>query len=132
MNLKKGKSYYDGMHKGAKPETFKKAKYLRNNMTKAEQVLWEKLRKKETIGYRFRRQHPLGYYILDFYNHQLKLCIEIDGKYHQNLEVRKNDLEREEFLDFNGIKTIRFKNEDVLNDTNKVIESIKTEISNLN
>ena len=121
----------DGMHKGAKSDTFSKAEYLRNNMTDAEKLLWEKLKKKETLGYRFRRQHPLGHYILDFYSHQLKLCIEVDGKYHDSKEQKLKDKERDDFLEFNGISIIRFKNEEILNDIEEVINEIKSHVIKL-
>ena len=121
----------DGMHKGAKPDTFSKAEFLRNNMTDTEKILWEKLKKKETVGYRFRRQHPVGYYILDFYSHQLKLCIEIDGEYHDSKEQQQKDKERDDFLEFNGITVIRFKNEEIQNNIEKVINGIKSQIIKL-
>lgn len=114
----------DGMFKGAKPETFKKAEKLRNQMTASETKLWEVLKNKKNTGYRFRRQHPLGHYILDFYNHQLKLCIEVDGEYHESKEQKIHDKKRDEFLNFNGIKILRFKNQQVNNDLEHVIESI--------
>lgn len=113
------------MFKGAKPETFRRAEILRKNMTSAEIKLWHLLKTKETVGYRFRRQHPLGNYILDFYNHELKLCIEVDGKYHDSDEQKEYDSERSEFLDFNGVEVIRFKNIETENDIEKVINKIK-------
>lgn len=118
--------YHDeSMFKGAKPETFRKAQILRKNMTLSELKLWELLKNKESVGYRFRRQHPLGHYILDFYNHELKLCIEVDGKYHESVEQKQYDKERDEFLNFNGIEVIRFKNTEIENDIEKVINKIK-------
>ena len=81
---------YLGMHAGAKPELFRFAEKLRANMTEAEKKLWEFLRLKPK-GFKFRRQHPLGRYILDFYCHKAKLAIEIDGKYHELSEQKKLD-----------------------------------------
>ena len=121
----------DGMHKGAKADTFAKAEYLRNNMTDAEKLLWKELKKKESLGYRFRRQHPLGYYILDFYSHQLKLCIEVDGKYHDKGTQISKDIEREDFLEYNGISVIRFKNEEIEHDIEWVVNEIKSHIIKL-
>jgi very-short-patch-repair endonuclease len=60
--MKKSPYHQDSMFKGASPETFQKAKKLRRNLTEAKKVIWDFLRKKETLGYRFRRQHPLGNY----------------------------------------------------------------------
>ena len=121
----------DGMHKGAKPDTFSKAEYLRKNMTDAEKILWEKLKKKETLGYRFRRQHPFGHYILDFYSHKFKLCIEVDGEYHNSKEQQLKDKERDNFLEFNDIVVIRFTNEEIFNDIEGVIHEIKSHIIKL-
>ena len=121
----------DGMHKGAKSDTFSKAEYLRNNMTDVEKIMWEKLKKKRAVGYRFRRQHPLGFYILDFYNHELKLCIELDGEYHNYKEQILKDKERDDLLQFNGITVIRFRNEEVLNDIEVVINKIRSHIIKL-
>jgi len=115
----------DGMFKGAKPDTFRKAELLRKKMTSSELKLWEILKNKKTVGYRFRRQHPLGFYILDFYNHTLKLCVEVDGEYHQTKEQIEYDQKREEFLKFNGISTIRFTNFEVDNELKEVILKLK-------
>jgi len=112
------------MFKGAKPENFKRAEDLRSKMTSSESKLWEVLKNKDAIGYRFRRQHPLGHYILDFYNHKLKLCIEVDGEYHEYQEQKEHDMERDEFLKFNGITVIRFKNQEVENNLKSVIGDI--------
>lgn len=82
------------MFYGANPLLFAKAKELRNNMTQAEVVLWEYLRTKPS-GYKFRRQHPIGIYIADFFCHKLNLAIELDGSIHDLEEVRLNDEERQ-------------------------------------
>lgn len=116
------------MHKGAKPDLFKKAKLLRENMTESENKLWKLLRKKDALGYRFRRQHPFGYYILDFYNHELKLCIEIDGGYHQSVDQKARDKERDKFIDFNDVTVLRFTNDEVNNNIEKVLEKIRKHI----
>jgi len=123
--MEKSPYHQDSMFKGASPEIFLRAKKLRQNLTKSEQVLWELIRKKETLGYRFRRQHPLGNYILDFYNHKLKLCVEIDGIYHNLDEQQEKDIEREEFLKYNGIRTVRFTNEQVLSQTQEVLSNLR-------
>jgi len=71
------------MHQNANANTFHKARWLKENETPAEKLLWEQLKGKKLDGFKFRRQHPLGKYILDFYCHTKKLAIEIDGGYHQ-------------------------------------------------
>ena len=71
------------MYYGAKPETFSAAKILRENMTICEKLLWEKLSRKQISGLRFRRQHPIDFFIVDFYCHEARLVIEIDGEIHQ-------------------------------------------------
>ena len=82
------------MHFGAYPGIFAYAKTLRNNPTRAEKVLWSHLRKHQT-KYRFRRQHPMWKYVVDFYCHFLKLVIEIDGEIHLEEEVQLKDEEKE-------------------------------------
>jgi very-short-patch-repair endonuclease len=69
---------------GASPELIEKAKVLRKSMTDAETILWDHLRRKEMEGFRFRRQHPVNRFILDFYCHPLRLAIEADGGIHYN------------------------------------------------
>jgi very-short-patch-repair endonuclease len=107
-----------------------KAKELRENMTQAELVLWEYLRQ-HPFGYKFRRQHPLGIYIVDFYCHKLKLVIEVDGSIHNLQEVKDVDIERQRQLELEGLKVIRFTNEEVLKTKEVVIEKIKLLINEL-
>jgi cyclase len=78
------------MFYGASKIIFERAKALRNNVTAEEMVLWEYLRT-NPFGYKFRRQHPLGIFIADFYCHKLKLVIELDGSIHNLKEVRLHD-----------------------------------------
>ncbi len=118
----------NSMWKGASPNIFSKANHLRKNMTEAESVLWEELRNKKMLGFKFRRQHPISIYIADFYCHKLKLIIEVDGKFHDNKEQQKLDLNRSKELEFQGLKIIRFSNNDVLNDLPKVLKKISVKI----
>src|SRR5262245_24336142 len=92
----------------AKPEIFERAKFLRENMTEAEKLLWNELRKK-SLGVRFKSQHPAGNFILDFYCHPLKLAIELDGNIHKGR--MEYDQSRTEELEKFGIRIVRFKNE---------------------
>ena len=114
------------MWKGASPIIFSRAKHLRENMTDTEILLWEELKKKKLLGYKFRRQHPISNYILDFYCHKLKLVIEIDGGYHNHFKQRELDKERTEILEFQGLKVLRFANEEVVENLSSVIKEIKS------
>ncbi len=112
------------MHYGAHPLIFKKAEELRNKMTPAEELLWNYLRKNE-MGIKFRRQHPLFMYVADFYCHQLKLIIEIDGSIHEMEDVKRNDETRQKNLENLSIKVIRFTNKEVLINLQSVLQKIK-------
>ena len=119
-----------GMFNEANPQIFKMAKQLRRNMTHAETVLWMHL-KGGVNGLKFRRQHPVGIYIADFYCHKLKLVIEIDGSIHNETEVIKYDINRENDLKDWGYKIIRFTNERTVNETAKVLNEINAVVKNL-
>ncbi len=101
---------------------------LRNNSTRAEQLLWKHIRQNQ-LGYKFRRQNGIGPYILDFYCPHLKLCIEVDGDSHETEEGKIYDHAREEFLKQAGIKTIRFTNIEVKKNIQGVLESIRMDIN---
>ena len=127
---KKNPNQHDvSMWKGAPTSIFLKAKELRNQMTLSERQLWSELEKNKLLGVKFRRQHPIGIYIVDFYAHKFKLIIELDGKYHQNKKQQILDKERTTFLEFNGLKVIRFKNDEILENLATVIQRIKNEVS---
>ena len=121
----------DGMWKGAPSDSFTKAQFLRRNETKAEKLLWEKLRNNQLEGLKFRRQHPVNIYIADFYCHKFKLIIELDGDYHNQEEQKQKDEVRTEVLRLNDLKIIRFKNEEVEQDINQVLITIKNKIEQL-
>ena len=80
------------------------------------------------MGYKFRRQHPLAGYVLDFYCHRLRLSLEIDGAYHNQQEKKEKDDERTKYLKNMGVSEIRFTNEQVLNDCETVIEIINSKL----
>lgn len=109
------------------------AKRLRKEMTPAEKIMWEELRRKDLDGYKFRRQFPLIYdncgFIADFYCAKIKLIIEIDSDIHEEKERKKYDEIRENILTKNGYKIIRFKNKDILYNLDKVLKNIKQELS---
>ena len=98
------------------------ARKLRNNMTEAEKYLWYMLRSKNMRGYKFRRQQPIGKYIVDFVCFEGKLIIEIDGGQH-NIN-KKYDLERDEWLQKQGFKVLRFWNSEVMENRIAVLEKI--------
>ena len=116
------------MYYGAVPATFQKARQLRNKMTSAEKLLWDKLKGKQIAGVRFRRQHPINKYIVDFYCHAAKMVIELDGKIH--LKSKEHDKERTEKLKELNIKIIRFSNNEVEKNIEEVLKQITTVVNN--
>jgi phosphoribosylformimino-5-aminoimidazole carboxamide ribotide isomerase len=111
----------------AHPLIFKRAEELRNNLTETEELLWNYL-KQNQLGIKFRRQHPAANYVLDFYAHQIKLAIEIDGSIHSLDEVKKNDAERQSHLQALGISFLRFTNTQVKFELDKVIDIINSKL----
>lgn len=97
---------------------------LRNNMTEAEKKLWSRIRKRQINGFLFLRQKIIGNYIADFYCHELKLVVEVDGGQHYTKEGLEKDKVRDEYMKGLGIKTIRFKNSDVLENIEGVVSQI--------
>lgn len=112
------------MYYGALTRNFEYAKQNRVDSTPAESALWEELRNKKLKGYKFRRQHPVGIFILDFYCHAAKLAIEIDGEYHLEQEQQLYDRARTELLYQAGIKELRFTNQDILTNLPSVLGTI--------
>ncbi len=113
----------ENMFLGASKIIFENARELRKNMTNAEKILWRHLKIKPN-GYKFRRQHPLGIYIADFYCHKLKLVIEVDGSIHDNEEIKLNDEVRQKLIEEDGLTVIRFTNSQILNDILNVLKII--------
>jgi very-short-patch-repair endonuclease len=101
---------------------------LRKNQTDAEAKLWSRLRNRGLDGVKFRRQHSVGNYILDFYAPVHKLCIEADGGQHYEKEGMRKDMLRTEILSKQGIKVLRFSDLEILKNINGVCESIVNEI----
>jgi very-short-patch-repair endonuclease len=93
-------------------------------MTKAEVVLWSRLREANVHGFKFRRQHPIGPYIADFVHIRGRLVIEIDGATHWTVEELMHDRRREAFLREKGWKVLRFTNQDVFENVAGVTEQI--------
>lgn len=116
------------MFLGANPLIFQRAEVLRKKMTEAEKILWEVLKTKKLSGYKFRRQHPILKFILDFYCHESKLGIEIDGQVHNSKEQRFYDEDRTDILKEYGIKIIRFHNNEIIENLEVVKLKILSEL----
>jgi very-short-patch-repair endonuclease len=102
---------------------------LRQNMTEAEGLLWQRIRNKKLCGVRVKRQYGIGPYILDFYVPKSQIAIEVDGKIHLKKEQQERDLNKDTFLTENGIRVVRFTNEEVLNNIEQVILNLESMIN---
>ena len=111
-----------------RPSTRGKRKDLRRSQTEAEIALWQKLRDKEFMGYKFFRQYGIGEYIADFYCPEQRLAIEIDGSQHYTDDGREYDESREKYMSSLFIKTMRFTNLDVLQNIEGVLSEIEKEL----
>jgi len=98
-------------------------------MTPAEKILWKRLRKHNIMGVKFRRQHPIEFYVADFYCHEARLVIEVDGPFHDESLQRSHDECRTAEIERFDIKVIRFTNLEVKNHIGKVLHRIRTEIN---
>jgi very-short-patch-repair endonuclease len=114
---------------GASFNVKNKARELRKKMTIPEKILWSQLRKRNLHGLYFRRQHPYGIYILDFYCFEANLVIEIDGMIH--LSRRIYDIERTKYLKSSGLSVIRINNNDIETRIDWVLEKINIYLNNL-
>jgi very-short-patch-repair endonuclease len=103
-------------------------KGLRNNLTKAEMVLWSKLKKSQFENCRFVRQYSVGPYILDFYCPKLRFAIELDGNQHKEIDSVLYDKDRGEYLKSVDIKTIRFWNNDIIKDMQNMLKNLHKEL----
>jgi very-short-patch-repair endonuclease len=102
------------------------ARKLRKNATRAENLLWQKLRNRQLEGYKFRRQQPVGPYIVDFVNFEKKIVIEIDGGQHAIL--KEKDKKRDAWLDDGGFEVIRFWNNEVFENIDGILEAIRDKL----
>jgi very-short-patch-repair endonuclease len=101
-----------------------RARSLRRRQTRAEAVLWQRVRNRRVGGFKFRRQHVIKNKIVDFYCHQARLVIEVDGEVHSGEEAQERDRIRDLHLNLLGFRVIRFTNRRVLNDTDAVCAEI--------
>jgi len=118
------------MFKPAGPEKIAQARRLRRDATEVEKHLWWKLRELNEQGYHFRRQSPFRAYVLDFVEHGARLVIELDGGQHGEPKQHAHDLRRDRFLTSQGYRTLRFRNLDVLDNIDAVMEQISLELGN--
>ncbi len=118
------------------PKLKELARQLRNNSTKSEIRLWQKLKRNQFHGYDFHRQKPIDEYIVDFFCNKLQLAIECDGYSHEILEVWEKDVKKTNKLNTLGIQVIRFSDYQIMKDMDNVLRSIEDHIltyeSNLN
>lgn len=119
------KEHMNNLTYGASPEIFKRAKSLKRAMTPAEKILWEELRNSKLDGHKFRRQHPIGKFIADFYCHEKKLVIELDGGIHNDEDVKERDEGRTYELESFELHIVRFTNENICRDLDNVLKRLK-------
>ncbi len=106
-----------------------KARDLRNSMTSSERLLWDRIRMRKIDGYKFRRQQPVLNYIADFYCHELKLIIEVDGECHTSPGKAEYDRKRERILNLNGYKIFHLSNKDIETNLNASLQKLKSYIT---
>ena len=117
------------MPKLALPNLVRLAQELRKQQTDAEAYLWERLRKSKLAGFKFRRQHPMGGFILDFYCEEKRLAIEVDGGIHDQEEVKRRDIYRQKLVEETKIKVIRFTNDEVMRNIDGILAVIHRELA---
>ena len=112
------------MFYGATPQLFDYANQLREAMTPAELVLWESLRMNKLNGFRFKAQHPISYFVADFYCHSARLVVELDGNVHDSVDQHEYDTNRTYILEEFGIRVVRFRNDEVFEQLRGVLAKI--------
>ncbi|MFW2036631.1 endonuclease domain-containing protein [Acinetobacter junii] len=106
------------------PQLLEFAKTMRSNATDAENLMWHFLRAKRFMNLKFRRQHVIAPYIVDFYCHELGLVVELDGSQHGTKDGKEYDTERTKFLEALDLKVVRYWNHDVLGRMDVVLEDL--------
>ena len=124
-------TYKENLFAGAEPQKFEFARKLRQELTETEEKLWQQLRGSKINGAKFRRQHPIQFYVLDFYCHEVKLAVELDGRIHELKENKEYDQNRTKALNEIGVTVIRFANEQVEKNMADVIEEINSHLIRL-
>ncbi len=100
------------------------ARQLRRDQTPAEEILWALVRGRKLLNLKFRRQQQIGTFITDFYCHQARLIVEVDGGIHSTPEQADRDQNREVYLKENRLRVLRFTNEQIMEDPESVLRSI--------
>ena len=100
-------------------------------MTKAEALLWLRLKNKQVLGYRFLRQYSVDRYVLDFYCPKLRLAIEVDGESHFVEGAEEYDRERQQYIEALGIKFLRFLNTEIYHNLQGVLQAINEKVTEL-
>jgi very-short-patch-repair endonuclease len=124
-------SHNDNLHSHAIGKLYEYGRDLRKSQTNAEDLLWQNLRNRKLEGLKFRRQHPLHKFIADFYCHEKKLVIEVDGDVHNSSEAKESDEGRTFELKELGIIVIRFRNEEVLKNMSLVLKKIREVVKSI-
>ena len=125
-------SYNDNLHKEAIGRLYQYGRELRKELTDAEKLLWAELRNRKLNGLKFRRQHPLDKFIVDFYCNEKKLVVELDGSVHDEKINKEYDEARTAMLAGLNVFVLRFRNEEVINNMQNVLERIRTIADMLN
>lgn len=128
LPLPPGEGWGEGK-KPLPPSLLAFARTLREELTDAERLMWTLLCDRRFLGHKFRRQHPIPPYVLDFYCHETRLAIELDGGQHDEEGGRERDARRAAFLAEKGIRALRFWNNDVFANTEGVMETIFESLS---
>ena len=118
------------MHIEAPNLSFENARALRQGHTDTEKIFWEVVRGGRFDGLKFRRQHPVGPFIADFYCHEYKLVIELDGSVHDEVEQRAYDQNRDAWMIEYGLTVLRFTNQEVTDEVESVKQRIRQVIIN--
>jgi|SRR5882724_2548724 len=113
------------------PEFLDFARRLRKDQTDVEKLLWSTCRSRQLLGLKFRRQQPVGPYILDFYCHDYRLCIELDGGQHYTRKGQQGDEAKAAFLHTRGIHILRFSNLDVFKNLEGVLLTVVEKVTSL-
>ncbi len=106
----------------------RQARHLRQKMTEAETKLWEQVRRKQILGLKFRRQQIIEGFIVDFFCHQAKLVVEVDGEVHVSEEQKLIDEHRRNVFALRGLDEMRFWNDEVLNSVDNVVKQIEENV----
>lgn len=119
------------MHLNASTRIFSNATKLRREETLAEKLLWGRLNNRQIEGEKFRRQHPIKNFVLDFYCYKQRLAIELDGRQHFKAEAKFYDKDRTEILEGFSLVVLRFSNQEVVNSTQYVVDMIRQKVIEL-